>query len=280
MPWGALAAGAGSAIVGGLMGGGKSPKPKPMVSSITGTGMFDLVRDPSKGRTARTLRLDPRMKQYQNLMYERALGNDPFQQQLSDLGQGFLNQVGSFDPWQAAETQFSRLEAILNPARERERQAQEARLFAQGRLGSTGGGIEQEATQTAVEQQRAKSLIDALAQAQDLQGTMLQRGTSLGMMPYQMQSGAFGDLTNMQQLAQGVANAGIQGGSYTPSPSWQQQIGSGLMQGGMNLFGQGLKGMDWGGLWGGNTPVQSSNYSNYNVGGMNYADTPFAFSGR
>jgi hypothetical protein len=71
---------------------------------------------------------------------------DPRLQASSDrlFGQsgGFLEAAGGFDPTQFATERFSRAQSIVEPARQRAREALEARLLAQGRLGSTGGSLQ------------------------------------------------------------------------------------------------------------------------------------------
>lgn len=87
-----------------------------------------------------------------------------------------LQQAQQFDPYQAAEGLFGRMESILAPTRERERAALESRLLSQGRLGSTGGLFDLQAQQGAVEAQRAQSLNQAFGQAQQVQQGLFGRG--------------------------------------------------------------------------------------------------------
>lgn len=114
-------------------------------------------------------------------------------------GAGFLESLGSYDPFAAAETQFQRMEEILAPGRERDRSALEARLLRQGRLGSTGGGRQQEALETAIEQSRRAGLVEALTQAQGIQRQKAELGTALG---------AFGAGIEDQQLQRMLESLG------------------------------------------------------------------------
>lgn len=255
-PIGGMVGGAVGSYLGSQLGGGSGKGPTTQgTSSSTYTpvllntqgGLFNTTFGPSGANIG----YSPAMQDIQNRYLSQAGGITPLQQQYAQLGQGFLGQVGAFDPFAAAETQFNRLEAILNPAREQQRQAQESRLYAQGRLGSTGGGLEQQAFQTAIEQQRAQNLINALGQAQDIQGNLISRGTALSNMPIELQNQAIGNLLNiqgagMQQLRGGAFGGGTTTGAtsqYVQGPGLKQQIGEGLLQGGMGMFGQGLTGL-------------------------------------
>jgi hypothetical protein len=58
---------------------------------------------------------------------------------------GFFGALGSFDPNQAAADYTNTLNARALPQEQQQRNQMEDRLFAQGRLGTTGGGVNQEA---------------------------------------------------------------------------------------------------------------------------------------
>lgn len=243
-----LAAGAASGVLGALMGGGQgsggtSQTYQPFLTNIQGGGLFNTSFGPQGANIA----LTPEMQAIQSGLFGQAQGATPLQQQYQQLGQGFLGQVGAFDPFAAAETQFNRLESILAPQREQQRQAQESRLYAQGRLGSTGGGIEQQAFQQAVENQRTQNLVNALGQAQDIQGNLISRGTALSNMPIDLQNQALANLLNVQGAGlQQLRGGAFGGGTQTTQqvyPSVGQQIGTGLLMGGLDMFGQGLSGM-------------------------------------
>lgn len=106
--------------------------------------------------------------------------------QLMQASQGALGQaqqaygaLGSFDPYQAAEMQFQRLESILNPERQRQQEALQSQLYAQGRLGSTGGALSEQAYNQAVQQQQSQNLYNAFLQAQQTQQNLAGLGQGL-----------------------------------------------------------------------------------------------------
>lgn len=116
-------------------------------------------------------------------------------------GAGFLSGLSSFDPTTAAKEQFDIMESILEPGRQRSREELEAKLLRQGRLGSTGGGIESESLETAIEQSRRAGLLDAMRQSQAVQKQQAELATSLG---------AFGGTvedTQLQRLLQSLGTA-------------------------------------------------------------------------
>lgn len=116
-------------------------------------------------------------------------------------GAGFLDELAVTDPFDIAERQFGRMEEILAPGRERRREALEARLLRQGRLGSTGGGISEEALETAIEQERRQGLVESLGLGHQVQAQQADLGTRLG---------AFGtDIENqqLQRLLQALGSA-------------------------------------------------------------------------
>lgn len=163
-----------------------------------------------------TTSLDPRLQGMSN--------------QLFGLGQGFLGQLGSFDPMQATEQQFGLMESILNPGRERTRSSLQDQLLATGRLGSTGGGRTQEGLETSIEQSRRQGLYDAFGQAQQTQqhlaglgGGLLQQGLGIEQMPLGLigMGGQLGGLKSQADIArarmimgEGEAKAGQIGGMF------------------------------------------------------------------
>lgn len=64
-----------------------------------------------------------------------------FGQELLAGGRGMLADVAGFDPLNAAEDRFQRLQSVLAPQRDRQREGLEARLLAQGRLDSGQGNL-------------------------------------------------------------------------------------------------------------------------------------------
>lgn len=130
------------------------------------------------------------------------------------LGQatGAFGALGSYDPDMAAQEQFARIEALMAPERAKQQAAQESRLYAQGRLGSTGGGVEQEALQGAFQQQQAANAIQSYMQAMQQQQHLQQMGL-----------GALSAAGQLDQLPMGAFNAGLGYG--------QAQAGAGARQG-------------------------------------------------
>ena len=157
------------------------------VQGAFGTTSFD-------GNQA-NIQLSPQMQQIQDLYGQQALGfagqgQTALGTQAGALGQQFLGGIQA-DPFQAAETQFGRMEAILNPSRERQRESLEARLLKQGRLGSTGGALQQEGLETAIDQSRQQGLVNALQQSQALQMQQAGLGQQLGLFGQQQQDVGF-----------------------------------------------------------------------------------------
>lgn len=157
-------------------------------------------------------------------------GKDGAQFQLAPELQGFYNQLlggagetlqqaQEFDPYQAAEGLFGRMEGILAPVRERERAGLEQRLLSQGRLGSTGGLFDLQAQQGAVEAQRAQSLNQAFGQAQQVQQGLFNRGM-------QGLQGA----TGLQQMGLSQLGLGLEAGQGDLGAQ-QFNIGNQIQQG-------------------------------------------------
>jgi len=233
-----LAAGAGSALLGGLLGGGGGSSSAVTTTplDIRGGGLFDTT---SGGQ----INLTPEMQAIQAGLFGQAGGQDPFQQQAGQMGLDFLNQAGSADPFQTAATQFGRMEDILAPQREQERMSQESRLFAQGRLGSTGGAQQQQALESAFLQQQQQGLYDALAQGQAIQGQQVSQGMALGQLPQSMQTQSLNNLLGINKGALAQMGIGGTATSTTPGIDPLATLGTGLMTGGAEQLGQGFQGM-------------------------------------
>ena len=122
-------------------------------------------------------------------------------------GQGFLNQAQEFDPFAAAETQFSRLDDILSRSSGMERTGTQGALLASGRLGSSAGARVQGSLEQGIQDQRAQLLDRSFSQAQGVQDSLINRGTNLtqlGMSQQQQQQGfgqdAFGNALGLGQF--------------------------------------------------------------------------------
>jgi len=241
--------GIGTSILGDVMGGGKgettTTAQTPTPIDISGGGLFDTTG-------AGQINLTPEMQAIQQGLFAQAGGQDRFQQQAGQLGQQFLGQVGSTDPFATAQTQFGRMEDILAPQRDQERMAQESRLFSQGRLGSTGGAQQQQALESAFLQQQQQGLYDALAQGQAIQGQQISQGLALGQTPLSQQTQALNNLLGIQtgatqQLEVGGTLGGVTQAKTTPGVTAGGLLGGGLMESGGELFGAGMKGLFSGG---------------------------------
>lgn len=135
--------------------------------------------------------------------------------QLMQASQGLLGQsqqayaqLGTFDPYQAAELQFKRLEEILSPERARQQEALQSKLYAQGRLGSTGGALSEQALAQAIQQQQSQNLYDAFLQAQQTQRHLA--GLGQGMFGTAMQG--FGGAGQIEQMPLTNLGYGLQYG--------------------------------------------------------------------
>jgi hypothetical protein len=96
------------------------------------------------------------------------------------LSQDVLGQLGSFDPMTAAEEQFNRLDAILEPGRTRARTGTSAGLLASGRLGSTAGARAQGEVESRIEQERQALLADQFGKATGVQQQLADLAGGLG----------------------------------------------------------------------------------------------------
>jgi len=183
---------------------------------------------------------NPEMANLQNLYQQQATqfagqGQTALGQQAGALGEQFLGGIQA-DPFAAAETQFGRMEEILNPARQRQRESLEGRLLKQGRLGSTGGTLQQQGLETAIDQSSSQNLVNALQQSQAMTAQQAGLGQQLGMFGQQQQDVGFnqsqarlGALGNIDQQLMQYANLGSNLGG--------RQSAAGAQQGAFNMQG-------------------------------------------
>lgn len=108
-------------------------------------------------------------------------------QALTQAG-GAFGALGAFDPTQAAQERYGALEAIMAPSRERTRSELEARLLRQGRLGSTGGGVQQQSLESAFAEQQQQQALAAYEEARAQQQHLMGLGTGLGAFGTQMEA--------------------------------------------------------------------------------------------
>jgi len=109
--------------------------------------------------------------------------------QAEQLSRGFLSEAGQFDPFAAAEEQFTRLDALLEPGRTKQRTGTAAGLLSTGRLGGTAGDDIQIGLEGELERQRQGLLSEQFTAAQDVQDRLVGRGTALGAFGTQQQLG-------------------------------------------------------------------------------------------
>lgn len=192
-------------LVSDVLGGGdgfSAPKFKPY-SGSSGFGDIDIT-----GQRAE-VSLDPKYQAIVNQLLQGIGGLSPslsseqlaFGEDATRTGAGFLSALESTDPFDVAEKQFERMEAILEPGRERARTRTTEQLLAQGRLGSRSHGVtpEQESLESAIEQSRRAGLAEAFGQAQGVQRQ--QADIAQGM-------GAFGLSTEQAQLQRMLESLG------------------------------------------------------------------------
>lgn len=116
-------------------------------------------------------------------------------QALTQTGTNFLSQAGAFDPLASAQGRYEALQSVLQPDQARTRASLEARLLAQGRLDSSGGGLALQANDLATQQQNAQLLDQMYSEAQQQQAQGLQTGQSLIGSGAGVQSGLFNQAT-------------------------------------------------------------------------------------
>ena len=133
--------------LGGVTFGGGGAQVSPAVSNIQHalqTGGVDALRAAQPGQAAAT-----------------ALG----EQQVGS-GADLLRAATEFDPLNAAEARFNRLQGILERGRGRTRDSAESRLLAQGRLGGEGGARQLEGLEASFAEQDAQLLDAQFGQAE------------------------------------------------------------------------------------------------------------------
>ena len=122
--------------------------------------------------------------------------------ELQDIYQGALIRSGMFgtqadkytsmDPFAAADLFYQQGQPLIDKERDLRRTDMETRLLAQGRLGSSGGALEQEALETSFATADNQRRADSFTQAQNLISTLLGRekgdlGTATGLLDIPLQ---------------------------------------------------------------------------------------------
>ena len=204
-------------------------------------------------------------------------------------GLGFLQQGLNTDPFNVAQERFGQLEQILNPGREQQRQSLESRLLRQGRLGSTGGSLQQQGQEAAFEQQRQRGLFDVFNDAQKLQQSQIGLGQNLTLFGQQQQEVGLGQGLNRLNALSGIETqgrglidlGGVLGG---------RQSSAGAQAGAFGLQGQaastaaqlgaakGLSGA-LGSLGRAGDNYNSGETSSYEKGGSNYYANDIRYTG-
>lgn len=259
--WGAIAGGLASGVAGSLLGGGgggsNNNAPAEADDFSIDTGLFSSSFDNS-GDNSLITSLSPEMYAIQNNALQQAGLFSGMQapqfQQAQQLGSGYLDQLGTFDPMALAEQQYGLLSPIFEREQEQERKDLEAHLIAQGRLGSTGGSEQQGSLSQAQGDTRRRALYDAYNQGIAGQNHLANLGMGLSQFAPQLQgmyAGLGQTYLNTPLAIQEAALAPVgmmgtlsgAGGTGYNSPSFSQSLGQGLMTQGVNQISSGVNGM-------------------------------------
>ena len=164
------------------------------------------------------------------------------------LGGDFLSQLGTTDPLAIAQNQFDLVNPILSRGFEERRLDQEARQFAQGRLGSAGGARDVAALEQSQAEAERLLLADALGQGLASQAQLFNIGSGLTQLDPQLRGlfanlgGQFANIPlsfqqaalNQAQIGGALAGANTSGTLTSPGTSPLAGIGSGLLNSGVN----------------------------------------------
>ena len=151
--------------------------------------------------------------------------------QLGGMSQGFLSEAATFDPQLAAQQQYDRMAMMSADQEQQARLGLENRLFAQGRLGSTGGARQQQALETGLFQGQIAREMQSQLMGQQMQDSLFQRGLGAlqGMQSLDSQA--------MQQLGMGASMGAQQAGLSVPIAQMQYQTGLNRSDAIAGLFG-------------------------------------------
>lgn len=173
--------GAALGVAGSLFGGkGESASFNPM--NIT-TG-FGSVKNVDGGLTTS---LDPR---FQGLS-----------DQLEGVSSGLFGQLQG-DPRIAANDLFAQAMGMAAPEQARARASNDAKLFARGQLGSTGGGLQTQGLEQGIFNSNNQLAMQSIFDAQSLQDQMFGRGMV-----------ALQGMQSIEQMPLGLLQASMQGGA-------------------------------------------------------------------
>jgi hypothetical protein len=243
-------------LLGGLLGGDEPGSPQQVGSQMANPfdvsgGLFGTSFQDGNLQMS----LDPQLQQLQQSglfgaqQFMNQAQTNPNAALAGQLGEGFLGQLGTFNPMDVAQQQFGLLNPMLQEQFTQDRLGQESRQFAQGRLGSTGGAQDVQAMLGAQEDARRNLLFESYGQGLQGQQHLFNLGSGLSQLDPQLR-GLFGNLANqalnvplsLQQagLNQAQIAGGLAGGAqFQPQQSMGQALGAGLINSGV----QGLTGM-------------------------------------
>ena len=254
---GPLVGGLATSLIGGLFGGGDT-KAAPSTSYVNpftaGDGLFNTSFQDGNIN----LGLGDQMQgAQQGLMgqYGQQVGQTaPQAQQMSQLGTDFLGSMGAYNPQQIAQQQYNLLSPQLLQQQQQGMLDMESRQFAQGRLGSTGGAQDFGEMQQANMFANNQLMSNAFAQGMQGQQQQASLGQQFSQGAPQLQGlynqlpasllaqlgGIQGQGINLLEIGGGLNQVAGQG---MPNYSLTEQMGQGLIQSGVEQFGQGVEGL-------------------------------------
>ena len=164
-------------------------------SGTTGLGSVGYTQQPMYDETGAMVGTQPIF----NAQVSQPQSN--MQNQLMGAASGMFGQLQNFNPLSYTQDQYGMLQELLRPQQEKAVSDMESRLFAQGRLGSTGGALQQQAVQDAINQQNLQAAMQAQQSGLQAQQALSQMGRGLfetALTPEQM-------LLNQMQVMGGLA---------------------------------------------------------------------------
>ena len=258
MSWGAI----GATVIGGALGGGggsggQAAQSQSFTNSFNLEGGLFGDSNFNRGTGVVSQVLDPRLAQLQGQGLDQsnqfgALAlNNAGSQQAFNLGQGFAGQLSQTDPLGLQQTLFNQQSSILQPGFDQANFDLEGRLFSQGRLGSTGGALQQQAQLDSQNTAFGQLLADSFQQSQaqqeqtaglastflqldpQLSGMFQQLGTSGLNNALNINASGLDSLANAGQLSASSSSTGATADTVSPFSA----VGGGLLTSGAEQFG-------------------------------------------
>lgn len=163
------------------------------------------------------------------------------------FGQGALGIQNLSDPSQVGRDYYSQMMQLMEPEQTRQRSSLENRLFAQGRLGTTGGQTDFANLLGEQETSRRQLGMDSFMRGLQQRGLQIGQANDL----FALGQGLYSPLFNMAGLSTEIAGgrslAGARAAPYTWT-AFSQNPGADYMKG----MGQGMQGIGgMGGMFGG-----------------------------